>query len=724
MHPLRWLLAFIVLMMAMAALPGRVAASGDLALVRYMLASPRFDSMSLEIDGRVVLRQPANVLGAYIAIQVDRPRSLALYGSFMADPPVLVRSINRYQPSTGDNGLAIFADDGTLVQPDATSATPPAGQAVLRPILAAPAKLSRAPTLRWGSLVFDYVSGAGDRRVNQTVVPRTERLELLASGTGKVVQTEYLRVQPGFRYEIVVVPGAGGMADSFKVTAVSPQLIARPTQTRVFDETGHVLEGRFRSYWEINGALPVFGLPLNDDRLQANPEGQFVAQVFERNRFEYHPEKPAPYDVLLGRLGEEALRRQGRDWRKEYASRPIESGCDAVVTDGRQFAVCEPFRSYYRAHGLDLDGRPGYSPAESLALFGLPLTQARLETNSSGDRVLTQWFERARFEYHPGNPPGQQVLLGRLGAEVYDLRPLTFDDEDRGFMRRSPAGGPDWQEATGGFGGHYWWTCAPNRDMLAGWIAGSFGPRTTDGYDVEVFIPGNNANSRKARYSLSEGQDMAPSEQLLNQKPYSNEWVPLGRVGQLYGLLVQSGTGETGGCTYQIAVDAMRLIPRGRSFVKARGNIVSVTPGARPLIGLGPETTTGPRAIVVDPTRLYFTDGERATLADLSPGVQVEGSGPLRGDGALEAESLYVGLTVAGRVAQVGRPTRGRTLVTLTGLETEYGYVAIIPNTRLVFASTGRPATAAELKLGTRLVAYGVTAEGGTVEARKVVVGP
>jgi hypothetical protein len=54
----------------------------------------------------------------------------------------------------------------------------------------------------------------------------------------------------------------------------------------------------------------------------------------------------------------------------------------------------------------------------SLALFGYPISEARIKVNSSGDRVLTQWFERARFEYHPTNPAASQVLLGRLGAEL------------------------------------------------------------------------------------------------------------------------------------------------------------------------------------------------------------------------------------------------------------------------------------------------------------------
>jgi hypothetical protein len=48
----------------------------------------------------------------------------------------------------------------------------------------------------------------------------------------------------------------------------------------------------------------------------------------------------------------------------------------------------------------------------------LPLGEPATEINSSGDRVMTQWFERARFEFHPNNPDPYKVLLGRLGAEA------------------------------------------------------------------------------------------------------------------------------------------------------------------------------------------------------------------------------------------------------------------------------------------------------------------
>jgi hypothetical protein len=41
-----------------------------------------------------------------------------------------------------------------------------------------------------------------------------------------------------------------------------------------------------------------------------------------------------------------------------------------------------------------------------------------VETNTAGDTVLTQWFERARFEYHLDNPREFAVLLGLLGSET------------------------------------------------------------------------------------------------------------------------------------------------------------------------------------------------------------------------------------------------------------------------------------------------------------------
>jgi glucose/arabinose dehydrogenase len=192
---------------------------------------------------------------------------------------------------------------------------------------------------------------------------------------------------------------------------------AAQSASQCFPETGQCVGGRFQQYWNANGGLPVFGFPIGDQRTMQGSEGAFSTQWFERERFEAHPENQPPYDVLLGRLGDEALRRQGRDWFTFPKGQP-QNSCQFFPET--QHTVCEPFLSYWRAHGLEFDRRAGKSYAESLALFGLPLSEPAMETNSSGFTVLTQWFERARFEYLPNNPDPYKVLLGRLGAELFD----------------------------------------------------------------------------------------------------------------------------------------------------------------------------------------------------------------------------------------------------------------------------------------------------------------
>jgi hypothetical protein len=53
-----------------------------------------------------------------------------------------------------------------------------------------------------------------------------------------------------------------------------------------------------------------------------------------------------------------------------------------------------------------------------LTIFGYPLS----EEFKDGNGLTIQWFERARFEHHPGsNPALWDVMLGRLGAEFLEL---------------------------------------------------------------------------------------------------------------------------------------------------------------------------------------------------------------------------------------------------------------------------------------------------------------
>lgn len=193
------------------------------------------------------------------------------------------------------------------------------------------------------------------------------------------------------------------------------------------DQSPHCLSDPFSDYWEANGGLPVFGYPITTVNREQNRETGKVyrTQWMERNRFELHPENTGtPYEVLLGLLGKDRLAQLGR--QPDPAESGPKAGCLWFKETGHN--VCDQgssigFKSYWQANGLKIDGLDNY--ARSLQLFGLPLTEPQMERNSSGDLVETQWFERARFEWHPNNPNNFKVLLGLLGKEVRGTTPPT-----------------------------------------------------------------------------------------------------------------------------------------------------------------------------------------------------------------------------------------------------------------------------------------------------------
>ncbi len=211
---------------------------------------------------------------------------------------------------------------------------------------------------------------------------------------------------------------------------------AQGAEEQCFEQTRACVGGRFLAYWKENGDLPVFGLAIwpSQNELNADTRQTYLTQWFERNRFELHPENQAPYDVLLGRLGADRLRQMGVDWQTLPRESGPKEGCLWFEQTGHN--VCNQagstgFRAYWETHGLKVAGLDRYQ--RSLALFGLPLTEPKMERNSSGDTVLTQWFERARFEWHPNNPAPYKVLLGLLGNETHPKTPVTTTVDIKGF---------------------------------------------------------------------------------------------------------------------------------------------------------------------------------------------------------------------------------------------------------------------------------------------------
>lgn len=89
-----------------------------------------------------------------------------------------------------------------------------------------------------------------------------------------------------------------------------------------------------------------------------------------------------------------------------------------------------PFSDFWRSSG-------------GLEVFGNPIS----EQSSSG--IPIQYFEKARMEYHPENPPAWRVQLGLLGSEIYGDRTLPFinnespEGENKFKLYRQRMGGPD-----------------------------------------------------------------------------------------------------------------------------------------------------------------------------------------------------------------------------------------------------------------------------------------
>jgi hypothetical protein len=184
-----------------------------------------------------------------------------------------------------------------------------------------------------------------------------------------------------------------------------------------FQQVPNCISGRFAQYWSENGGLAVFGLPLSASEKQRTGEGPvtYLVQYFERARFELHPKENKPYDVLLSRLGVDQLTAQGRDWQ----SFPKADASAQHFFAETGHAIAPQFWAFWSTHGLEFDGnKKAKSFNESLALFGMPVSEAQMETSSDGNSYLTQWFERARFEFHPENQPPYDVLLGLLGADL------------------------------------------------------------------------------------------------------------------------------------------------------------------------------------------------------------------------------------------------------------------------------------------------------------------
>jgi|GEM_PF-1374382 len=202
----------------------------------------------------------------------------------------------------------------------------------------------------------------------------------------------------------------------FILGALLSALVAASTWSsineRCFVETGYCVSGRFRQYWEQHGGISIFGMPISEANIERDPvTGRpYLAQWFEHHRFEQSLEQSQPQEVTLSRIGEDRLWQLGINWR---FFEPGDADAPHYMPETGQ-AIAEEFWDFWHSPSQQLDDSQLHT---SLMLFGLPLSPAQTELDD-GTSVLTQWFERARFEYRMDSTGSSRVVLAQLGREV------------------------------------------------------------------------------------------------------------------------------------------------------------------------------------------------------------------------------------------------------------------------------------------------------------------
>lgn len=179
---------------------------------------------------------------------------------------------------------------------------------------------------------------------------------------------------------------------------------------RYFPETGHTVSGDFLFAWEsVPNPELIYGFPITAP-FQDETSGRLF-QYFERARFELFPEKPPELRVYITPLGYLIHKKA-----TEFPSMGSVPGCRYFAEAGK--SVCYNFLDFYNANG-------------GVAQFGYPVTNFQLE-----DGWIVQYFQRARFEWHPELPIGQKVKLTDLGKRYFQL----VGENPKRFIPTPPSG--------------------------------------------------------------------------------------------------------------------------------------------------------------------------------------------------------------------------------------------------------------------------------------------
>jgi mono/diheme cytochrome c family protein len=230
-------------------------------------------------------------MGSSLRIGLARPRLTALAGGLVAAVVVGAFYVsgavaNQPQPSGAAHGATVFVNNCQVCH--GVNAQGRIGP----PLLPLPERIASEPrpvvTQELTGLVRDGIPGA---------MPRFVPEQLSDADVAALVDW--------FFEANANVPQGRNFYE-----ALAPVGAVENTGDRTFfDATGHTLTGGFKRYWEANGGLAQFGYPLTEEYVGfSETDGKpYTMQLFERARFEYHPEhQGTPNEVQQGLLGSES----------------------------------------------------------------------------------------------------------------------------------------------------------------------------------------------------------------------------------------------------------------------------------------------------------------------------------------------------------------------------------------------------------------------------------
>ncbi|MDQ6695568.1 MAG: serine hydrolase [Chloroflexota bacterium] len=182
---------------------------------------------------------------------------------------------------------------------------------------------------------------------------------------------------------------------------------SRPTSANLyFAQTKQTVGHDFLKVWQEFGGKDIFGYPLGPEEVRNG----VLVQPFERGRFELHRENATgsgpTADVSLANVGSERAAQLNLTWPRS---------ADTGSADSKYFAdtgqsLSGGFLNFWLNNGGE-------------RLFGKPISPEEEMTNPTDGKTYTsQYFERARMEYHPDMPAGHRVVLGALVRELTGSR--------------------------------------------------------------------------------------------------------------------------------------------------------------------------------------------------------------------------------------------------------------------------------------------------------------